>query len=1025
MVHSSVTSPLRRLLLAAALFILPVGTVLADVDPVRLPAREAARQAALTTEQRPPLAVLDGAPRRSPGANARQEDVRQEDARQQAAPAGRRQAADAAPDARKSLVTITDEAGMGVPRGGDDIIVDSAAGFFGSAYLQITSDGTYYGAVAENGDVQVYKSTDKGESWTHWSTLDDPTASILWLNSFIVAEGVANRAFVAYQSYTSASSSVLKVAYAAVGAAAPTWTLVTALSTPGIIHADNLRFDLATDAALYPDYFVYVVAESDDGNGTDIWFARSVNQGNSFEPGYRIAEAGIGSITDCSEPSIAFGAGDYLHVFYTSVRNQGGSIFEDLTYRRAPQWANGGLGAWGLQQTVQSSPAGGSVTCLRTGAALDGGSVFATLLTYDGNVDTELRYSTDFGATWPPANSSVSDNLPSGTGMAPVILPGGELVLGGTAVRPDAGDFLVDVVESRSSLADPTTWTTPQSYSLNRWTGSGTYGRIESMVPDPDFGNRLAVLWLQTSTPEKILRFDAEWRRDPGYPNTDIGFPVAVGGGGQTPPAIAEIDGDPEKEIVFGTRFGEIHVLNHDGTPVPGWPVNIGSMPYDAPVAVGDLSGGGVPTIVAGSSDGVVHAFRPDGTPVPGWPVTMDEAANVFVSIGALGPPYPRYVVALCGHEIRAMRWDGQDVSPAWGTFTDVFTRPAAIGDVDDDGTVEIVTLSSSWLHVRSLTQGSVKFFRNFLGETFSDAPTLADLDADGKLEIAAPTAAGKLHVLNYDGSSFSAAWPLTLPSGSALTGVAFANILGNAEPELVFAEQDNGLVHIRYWNNVEQSSFPKVSGSTALFMPPMISPVNISGANVNIGTTGISTHTAQSWRNLGMVPTGWPKNLPGPVEETFAAGDIDLDGRNELVVLGVDFVTVLDVGVAPTTTPRNHWPMYGYNAQRTGCLDCDETFVSAVDDPLPAQGTISLAAYPNPFNPATIIEYAVGRAGPVSLAVFDLAGRRVSTLVDGEHRDIGRHTVAYTADQSASGVYFVRLQTADGDAIEKIVLLK
>jgi len=39
---------------------------------------------------------------------------------------------------------------------------------------------------------------------------------------------------------------------------------VTALSTPGIVHAHNLRFDLATDATLYPDYFVYVVAESDD-----------------------------------------------------------------------------------------------------------------------------------------------------------------------------------------------------------------------------------------------------------------------------------------------------------------------------------------------------------------------------------------------------------------------------------------------------------------------------------------------------------------------------------------------------------------------------------------------------------------------------------------------------------------------------------------------------------------------------------------------------------------------------------------
>ncbi|MEZ4386174.1 MAG: T9SS type A sorting domain-containing protein [Candidatus Krumholzibacteriia bacterium] len=1002
-------------LLAAVLLVLLAGQVRAGVDPDRLAAREALRQAALASSHLPPAAILDGAPRRALATAAREDET----------PAGRA-AADLPREGRKSLATLTDEAGMAVPRGGDDIVVDRSAGFDGSAYLQIASDGTYYGALVDNGDVQVYRSTDKGESWTLWSTLDDPAAFIVFLNGFLVAEGDADRAFVAYSDIISADTAQMRVAYVELAAASPAWTVVTALATPGVFHGHNWKFDLATDAAAYPDYFLYLVAESDDGDGTDIWFARSVNQGASFEPGYRIATAGAGSVTDVSNPTIAFGAGDDLHVCYTAERAEGGSTYEDLTHRRAEQWANGGLAAWQTPQTVQTSPAGGSVTCLRTGAALDGGHVFATLLTFDGTfIDNELRFSTDLGATWPAANHATSANLPPGTGMAPVLLPDGGLVLGGTRATFEGGGYIIDLIESRSSLADPTVWSTPQSYSRHPWTGGGVYGRVEAMVPDPAFGNRLAVLWVQTSEPEYVLRFDAEWRRDPGYPNTDVGFPVALSGGGQTPPAVAEIDGDPELEIVFGTYAGDIHVLNHDGTPVPGWPVNIGSMPYDAPVAVGDLSGGGVPTIVAGTRDGVVHAFGPDGTPVPGWPVTLNEAADVFVSIGALGPPYARYVVAVCGHEMRVLRWDGETIDPVWGTFTDAFSRPAAIGDVDGDGTAEVVTLKGSWLHVNSLTQGSPEAFRFFPGEFFSDAPTLADLDDDGTLEIAAPTTAGKLYVLSHDGSDFSAAWPVTLPSSSALTGVAFANILGTAEPELVFAERDNGLVHIRYFNGNEQSSFPKDSGSTVLYMPPMISPVNLSVANVNIGTTDVAGGTARSWRNLGMVPDGWPKNLPGQVEETFAAGDIDLDGRNELVVLGVDFVTVLDVGVAPATAPRNHWPMYGYDAQRTGCLDCDEILTAVGDDEVPAPTAVALTAYPNPFNPATVIEYTVGRAGPVSLAVFDLAGRRVATLVDGEHRDAGRHTVGYTADRSASGVYFVRLQTAGGEATEKIVLLK
>jgi hypothetical protein len=167
----------------------------------------------------------------------------------------------------------------------------------------------------------------------------------------------------------------------------------------------------------------------------------------------------------------------------------------------------------------------------------------------------------------------------------------------------------------------------------------------------------------------------------------------------------------------------------------------------------------------------------------------------------------------------------------------------------------------------------------------------------------------------------------------------------------------------------------------------------------------------------------GWPRNLPGPVEETFASGDIDLDGRNEIVVLGVNYLTVFDVGVAPASNPRAHWPMYGYDAQRTGCLACEEILTGVDDTPKP-QLTTNLAAHPNPFNPSTTIEYDVARAGKVSLEIFDVAGRRVATLIDGENRPVGRYSLTYHAT-GASGVYFARLRTAGGEVTRKIVLLK
>ncbi len=83
----------------------------------------------------------------------------------------------------------------------------------------------------------------------------------------------------------------------------------------------------------------------------------------------------------------------------------------------------------------------------------------------------------------------------------------------------------------------------------------------------------------------------------------------------------------------------------------------------------------------------------------------------------------------------------------------------------------------------------------------------------------------------------------------------------------------------------------------------------------------------------------------------------------------------------------------------------------------------------PNPFNPVTTIEHSVARPGRVTLRVYDLAGRIVRTLVDAE-LEAGEHEAPWdgTTDEglrAASGVYFVRMETAGFRASEKLVLLK
>jgi hypothetical protein len=90
--------------------------------------------------------------------------------------------------------------------------------------------------------------------------------------------------------------------------------------------------------------------------------------------------------------------------------------------------------------------------------------------------------------------------------------------------------------------------------------------------------------------------------------------------------------------------------------------------------------------------------------------------------------------------------------------------------------------------------------------------------------------------------------------------------------------------------------------------------------------------------------------------------------------------------------------------------------------DPLP-QG-INLAAYPNPFNPATTISYTLPVPGPVTLDIYDLLGRRIATLFEGEH-PAGEHKVNWDGGGMPSGIYFARLKAGENYKMAKMVLLK
>lgn len=81
-------------------------------------------------------------------------------------------------------------------------------------------------------------------------------------------------------------------------------------------------------------------------------------------------------------------------------------------------------------------------------------------------------------------------------------------------------------------------------------------------------------------------------------------------------------------------------------------------------------------------------------------------------------------------------------------------------------------------------------------------------------------------------------------------------------------------------------------------------------------------------------------------------------------------------------------------------------------------------SAYPNPFNSSTRITYNLPESGDVKLAVYDLSGRHVGSLING-HQEAGSHVLQFDASALSSGVYVVRLEGQSKTSQIKIALVK
>jgi len=210
------------------------------------------------------------------------------------------------------------------------------------------------------------------------------------------------------------------------------------------------------------------------------------------------------------------------------------------------------------------------------------------------------------------------------------------------------------------------------------------------------------------------------------------GFPLELPLDADSSPALAELDGDDERWIIFGDDAGFLHVVNKAGRARPGFPIrsagpepglptptphppggNIHSI--EASPAVADLTGDGHYEIVVGSWDGRLYVVDDAGRALPGWPIRVG----------------------------------------------DQIISSAALVDLTGDDRLDIVVGSKdTYLYGWSVTGAALPGFPIYLGAPVFSSPWIGDLEGDGQADIVVGANNG-IHVLRRVGPLGRSAWPM------------------------------------------------------------------------------------------------------------------------------------------------------------------------------------------------------------------------------------------------------------------------
>lgn len=299
-----------------------------------------------------------------------------------------------------------------------------------------------------------------------------------------------------------------------------------------------------------------------------------------------------------------------------------------------------------------------------------------------------------------------------------------------------------------------------------------------------------------------------------------------------TEPAVADADGDGEREVLFGTTEKAVVVLGPAGAeerriPLPtygygrptvgnltaaqgpeivasdirgnlvvaegdrvAWRRSVGGTVYPAPV-IADVDADGEPEVLLGSSKTTV-AFESDGqiawrADVPGWTMATgdvddDPALEAFVSeTGALA--------AL----------DGRNGTVTWRRTFDATPNARAVADGDGDGQQEVyVALNGGRLVALDAATGDTEWEASVpaAGERLTPAPVVGDLTGDGTLEVVGVTNSGGVAVVAAESGRVTATMQKDM---HIWTHATLADLDGDGDSEVLIRRGDGRVLALDY----------------------------------------------------------------------------------------------------------------------------------------------------------------------------------------------------------------------------------